>query len=50
MAFGILSLLYPDLTISNPTVVSKSFPQFWEQLKLIRKAAAPLLPNPTSAR
>ncbi|MBQ3983050.1 MAG: hypothetical protein II633_04685, partial [Bacteroidales bacterium] len=50
MAFGILSLRYPDLTISDPTVVSKSFPQFWEQLKLIRKAAAPLHPNLTSAR
>lgn len=50
MAFGILSLRYPDLTIDDPTVVSKSFPQFWEQLKLIRKAAAPLHPNLTSAR
>jgi 3-phosphoshikimate 1-carboxyvinyltransferase len=39
MAFGILSLKYPNIKIDNPDVVSKSFPKFWEQLKLIRKAA-----------
>lgn len=50
MAFGILSLRFPGITIENPAVVSKSFPKFWEQLKSIRKAAGlPPLP-PTSAR
>lgn len=49
MAFGVLSLKYPDLTIENPDVVSKSFPKFWDQLKLIRKAAGRPPQNPASA-
>ena len=39
MAFAVLSLRYPDIVIENPETVSKSFPGFWEQLRLIRKAA-----------
>lgn len=46
MAFGILSLKYPNLTVENPDVVTKSFPKFWEQLKLIRIAAGLPAPNP----
>ncbi len=49
MAFGVLSLKYPDLTIENPDVVSKSYPQFWEQLTLIRKAAGLPPQSPASA-
>lgn len=45
MAFAVLSLRYPDLNILNPETVSKSFPGFWEQLKLIRKAATPAPPT-----
>ena len=41
MAFGVLTLRYPDLVIKNPECVSKSFPNFWEQLELIRQAAKP---------
>ena len=39
MSFGILSLKFPELIIEQPEQVSKSFPNFWEQLTLIRKAA-----------
>ena len=39
MAFGVLTLRYPNLVIKNPECVSKSFPNFWEQLELIRQAA-----------
>ncbi len=49
MAFGVLSLKYPDLTIDNPGVVSKSYPQFWEQLRLIRKTAGLPPQSPASA-
>jgi 5-enolpyruvylshikimate-3-phosphate synthase len=38
MAFGVLTLLYPDLVIEEPEQVSKSFPDFWTQLNAIRKA------------
>ena len=31
MAFAPLQLLYPDLTIDNPEVVDKSFPEFWDE-------------------
>lgn len=41
MAFGVLTLRYPNLVIKNPECVSKSFPNFWEQLELIRQAAKP---------
>lgn len=37
MAFGILKLKYPNLVIEQPESTSKSFPEFWEQLELIRK-------------
>ena len=36
MAFGVLTLLYPDLVIEEPEQVSKSFPDFWTQLNAIR--------------
>ena len=39
MAFGILTLRFPDLVIQDPDQVSKSFPDFWRQLDIIRKAA-----------
>lgn len=31
MAFAPLQLIFPNLQIENPGVVSKSFPEFWEQ-------------------
>ncbi len=34
MAFSVLSL-YTDIQIENPEVVNKSFPNFWEELKLL---------------
>lgn len=39
MAFGVLTLIFPDLIIEDPEQVSKSFPDFWHQLDLIKKAA-----------
>lgn len=38
MAFGVLTLLFPDMVIEDPSQVSKSFPDFWKQLDLIRRA------------
>lgn len=35
MAFGALSLLFPNLVIDTPDVVAKSFPDFWQQLEKI---------------
>lgn len=32
MAFGLLGLKYPQITIDNKTCVSKSFPNFWENI------------------
>lgn len=40
MAFGVLTLIFPDLEIEEPEQVSKSFPDFWAQLDAIRKATA----------
>ena len=37
MAFGVLSLRFPELTVDDPDIVSKSFPSFWKQLEIIRK-------------
>lgn len=37
MSFGVLSLKYPNLTVLHPESVSKSFPDFWLQLDLIKK-------------
>ena len=39
MAFGVLTLRFPNLEIEEPEQVSKSFPDFWTQLDLIRRAA-----------
>lgn len=33
MSFATLSLYYPDISIENPAVVSKSYPNFWIDLK-----------------
>jgi 3-phosphoshikimate 1-carboxyvinyltransferase len=38
MAFGILSLLAPDIEVASPGCVSKSFPNFWEVLASMRAA------------
>ena len=35
MAFGTLRILFPDLKIDHPEVVSKSFPDFWNQLSTL---------------
>lgn len=35
MAFAPLKILFPDLVIDHPEVVSKSFPDFWRQLKVV---------------
>ncbi|MBR6456849.1 MAG: 3-phosphoshikimate 1-carboxyvinyltransferase, partial [Prevotella sp.] len=32
LSFAPLSLVFPDLKIRNPQVVTKSYPQFWEEL------------------
>ena len=32
MAFGVLRVINPDLKVSNPDVVAKSFPDFWKML------------------
>ena len=40
MAFGVLTLIFPDLDIEETEQVSKSFPDFWAQLDAIRKATA----------
>ena len=39
MAFGVLTLRFPDMVIEEPEQVSKSVPDFWHQLDLIRRAA-----------
>ena len=39
MAFGVLTLIFPNMVIEEPEQVSKSFPDFWKQLDLIRRAA-----------
>ena len=36
MSFGVLTLIFPDLQILNPSSVTKSFPAFWEQMELIK--------------
>ena len=44
MAFGVLTLRFPDLVIEEPEQVSKSFPGFWEQLDRIRRTAGSVHP------
>ena len=41
MAFGVLTLLFPGLTVQDPDQVTKSFPDFWSQLDTIRRALPP---------
>ena len=36
MSFGVLTLIFPDLQILNPSSVTKSFPAFWKQMELIK--------------
>lgn len=36
MSLAVLSLAYPGTTIDDPSLVSKSFPGFWEQLEQIK--------------
>ena len=38
MAFAPAAYLFPGLDIQNPTVVSKSYPQFWQHLPLSKKS------------
>jgi len=35
MAFGVLTLLFPDMVVEGKEVVGKSFPDFWNQLALV---------------
>ena len=35
MAFAPLALLYPEIKIENPPVVKKSYPDFWNDLKIM---------------
>ena len=37
MAFAPLQLRFPDLRFDHPEVVSKSFPDFWEQFQKVRQ-------------
>ena len=39
MAFGIASLRLPQIQVSNPACVSKSYPSFWQDLERIREQA-----------
>lgn len=36
MSLAVLSLAFPGTSVEDPGIVSKSFPDFWEQLELIR--------------
>ena len=40
MAFGILGLRHPGITIANPGCVAKTFPTFWETVEAIRSDAS----------
>ncbi len=42
MTFGIVSLRVPGITVSTEGCVSKSFPDFWDKLKMIRADMARL--------
>ena len=33
LAFAPASLRFPDLRINNPSVVTKSYPQYWDHLR-----------------
>jgi 3-phosphoshikimate 1-carboxyvinyltransferase len=35
MAFAPLALKFSQIEINNPEVVSKSYPQYWEDLKKV---------------
>jgi 3-phosphoshikimate 1-carboxyvinyltransferase len=38
MAFGVLGLRVPGIAVEDPTVVTKSFPGFWDALASVRRA------------
>ncbi len=45
MAFGVVALRRPEIAVKNPGCVSKSFPDFWSTLALIREhTPSPTLP------
>jgi 3-phosphoshikimate 1-carboxyvinyltransferase len=35
MAFAPLALIYPEIKIENPAVVKKSYPDFWNDLRIM---------------
>ena len=37
MAFAPAKLAFPSLRIEDPTVVNKSFPDFWQEIKKLQK-------------
>ncbi len=42
MAFAILGCVRPDITIKNPSCVSKSYPHFFQDLQSVRSQAKPI--------
>lgn len=40
MAFGVLELRYPGITVTGKECVSKSFPDFWQQLEALKEECA----------
>ena len=35
MSFAALALIYPEVKIDNPSVVKKSYPDFWNDMKMM---------------
>lgn len=46
MTFGIVSLRVPGISVQNPGCVSKSFPDFWDKLQMIRERSTALGEDP----
>jgi 3-phosphoshikimate 1-carboxyvinyltransferase len=40
MAFAVLGLVRPGISIANPRCVEKSWPRYWETLDLLRGAVS----------
>ena len=40
MAFGLVSLRVPQIVVRDPECVSKSFPDFWQQLQRVKQRRA----------
>jgi 5-enolpyruvylshikimate-3-phosphate synthase len=36
MAFGVLSTVVPGISVDDPSVVSKSWPAYWEMIEGLR--------------